>query len=369
MNHQIELLGVNKYYGSYHALKDIDLSIRKGAFVALVGPSGCGKSTLLRSLAGLETISSGDLMIAGERMNDVPPRKRDLAMVFQSYALYPHMTVEQNLTYSLKIKGVAKAEARKAAEEVAAITGLSDLLHRYPRELSGGQRQRVAMSRAIIRHPKAFLFDEPLSNLDAALRVHMRKEIRALHDRLGATSVYVTHDQVEAMTMADHVVVMRNGVIEQQGRPLDLYDRPANRFVAGFIGSPAMNFIPARSAQDGRSLVLDLPGSHVLGLDADLPPGREVVVGIRPEHLTLGAPDGAGFDVPIAAIESTGAATFVTTATAPEIVVVLNGRPPLGTNETLRITFDPEHVHLFDAETERRIDVRPGNHAERLAAR
>ncbi|SFB31763.1 multiple sugar transport system ATP-binding protein [Rhizobium sp. NFR07] len=356
MTQQIELSGVNKYYGAYHALKNIDLSIRKGMFVALVGPSGCGKSTLLRSLAGLESISGGDLVIAGQRMNDVPPRKRDLAMVFQSYALYPHMTVEQNLTYSLRIKGIKKAEARKAAEEVAAITGLSDLLHRYPRELSGGQRQRVAMSRAIIRHPKAFLFDEPLSNLDAALRVHMRKEIRALHDRLGATSVYVTHDQVEAMTMADHVVVMRSGVIEQQGRPLELYDRPANRFVAGFIGSPAMNFIPARTSSDGRSLVLDLAGSNAVELERSLPPERELLVGIRPEHLVFATPGMPGFDVPVAAIESTGAMTYVTTATAPEIVVVLNGRVTIAAGETVRLTFDQSNLHVFDAKTEQRIE-------------
>lgn len=256
MTLQIELSGVNKYYGAFHALKNINLSIKKGTFVALVGPSGCGKSTLLRSLAGLESISAGDMRIAGTLMNGVPPRKRDVAMVFQSYALYPHMTVEENLTYSLRMRGVAKAEARKAAEEVAATTGLSKLMKRYPRELSGGQRQRVAMSRAIIRNPQAFLFDEPLSNLDAALRVHMRKEIRALHDRLHATSVYVTHDQIEAMTMADHVVVMRDGVIEQQGTPLELYDHPVNRFVAGFIGSPAMNFIPATVSPDGASLQL-----------------------------------------------------------------------------------------------------------------
>ncbi|MDP9837297.1 multiple sugar transport system ATP-binding protein [Neorhizobium huautlense] len=357
MTQQIELSGVNKYYGAYHALRDINLSIPKGAFVALVGPSGCGKSTLLRSLAGLETISSGDLVIAGERMNDMPPRKRDLAMVFQSYALYPHMTVEQNLTYSLRIKGVKKAEAKKAAEEVAAITGLSDLLHRYPRELSGGQRQRVAMSRAIIRHPKAFLFDEPLSNLDAALRVHMRKEIRALHDRLGATSVYVTHDQVEAMTMADHVVIMRAGVIEQQGRPLDLYDRPANRFVAGFIGSPAMNFIPARTSDDGTSLILDLPGAPVLAMDLDLPPGHAVSVGIRPEHLSLATADMPGFNVPVAAIESTGAATFVTTETTPEIVLVLNGRSTVSAGETIHLTFEPKNIHVFDAGSDQRIEV------------
>ncbi|MBP0573124.1 ABC transporter ATP-binding protein, partial [Mycobacterium tuberculosis] len=215
MTPHIEFAGVEKYYGSYHALRDINLAIPKGHFVALVGPSGCGKSTLLRTLAGLEKITGGEIRITGERMNTVPPRKRDIAMVFQSYALYPHMTVEENLTYSLRIRGVKKAEARKAAAEVAETTGLAHLLTRYPRELSGGQRQRVAMSRAIIRNPKAFLFDEPLSNLDAALRIHMRKEIRALHDRLNATSVYVTHDQIEAMTMADHVVVMREGRIEQ----------------------------------------------------------------------------------------------------------------------------------------------------------
>src|SRR6478736_266553 len=288
MTAQIELSGVNKHYGAFHALKNIELSIEKGTFVALVGPSGCGKSTLLRSLAGLESISTGDLKIAGELMNNVPPRKRDIAMVFQSYALYPHMTVEQNLTYSLRIRGVGKAQAKKAAEEVAATTGLSHLLKRYPRELSGGQRQRVAMSRAIIRHPKAFLFDEPLSNLDAALRVHMRKEIRALHDRLHATSVYVTHDQIEAMTMADHVVVMREGIIEQQGKPLDLYDTPANKFVAGFIGSPAMNFIPAIAGEDGRSLVLDFGTvRQTIASNHQLQPGARVTAGLRPEHLGI----------------------------------------------------------------------------------
>ena len=355
MTHQIELSGVNKYYGAYHALKGIDLSIPKGTFVALVGPSGCGKSTLLRSLAGLESISSGDLLIAGERMNGVPPRKRDLAMVFQSYALYPHMTVEQNLTYSLKINGVGKAARKKAADEVAAVTGLTDLLHRYPRELSGGQRQRVAMSRAIIRNPKAFLFDEPLSNLDAALRVHMRKEIRSLHDRLGATSVYVTHDQVEAMTMADHVVVMRAGVIEQQGAPLDLYDRPANRFVAGFIGSPAMNFISGRSSSDGASLVLDLQNPQSIPAPALLPPDRRFTVGIRPEHLRLAASGEEGFEVDVAAVESTGAATYLTSATTTEVVVVLVGRSPVAVGERVRLAVDPAHIHLFDPQTEQRI--------------
>ncbi|CAD7037119.1 sn-glycerol-3-phosphate ABC transporter ATP-binding protein UgpC [Pseudorhizobium endolithicum] len=357
MTNQIELSGVNKYYGAYHALKNIDLAIPKGSFVALVGPSGCGKSTLLRSLAGLETISSGDLLIAGERMNGVPPRRRDLAMVFQSYALYPHMTVEENLTYSLKIKGVKKAERKKAADDVAAVTGLKDLLSRYPRELSGGQRQRVAMSRAIIRNPKAFLFDEPLSNLDAALRVHMRKEIRTLHDRLGATSVYVTHDQVEAMTMADHVVVMRQGIVEQHGAPLDLYDRPINRFVAGFIGSPAMNFIDAQSSADGRFLLLDLQSPQVLPAPASLPPDQRVVVGIRPEHLRPAAGGEEGLEFDVAAVESTGSASYVTAATSPEIVVVLNERSAIRRGERVRFAVDTRQIHLFDATTGQRLDV------------
>ncbi|MBB3464893.1 ABC transporter ATP-binding protein [Rhizobium sp. BK377] len=349
MTPQIELAGVNKHYGAFHALKNIDLSITKGTFVALVGPSGCGKSTLLRSLAGLETISDGSLKIAGELMNGVPPRKRDVAMVFQSYALYPHMTVEENLTYSLRMRGVAKAEARKAAEEVAATTGLSHLLKRYPRELSGGQRQRVAMSRAIIRHPKAFLFDEPLSNLDAALRVHMRKEIRALHDRLHATSVYVTHDQIEAMTMADHVVVMKDGVIEQQGRPLDLYDKPANKFVAGFIGSPAMNFIPAIADEDGKSLTLDLGViRQPIAIDHQIQPGSKVTVGIRPEHIGITNQGQGSFDVPVAVVESTGSSTFITAATTPELTIVETGRGTVQPGQTIGVAVAPAQVHLFD---------------------
>ncbi|MBA8832375.1 MULTISPECIES: ABC transporter ATP-binding protein [Rhizobium] len=353
MTTQIELRGVNKYYGAFHALKNIDLSIAKGTFVALVGPSGCGKSTLLRSLAGLESISSGDLRIAGELMNGVPPRKRDVAMVFQSYALYPHMTVEENLTYSLRIRGIAKTAAKKAAEDVAATTGLSHLLKRYPRELSGGQRQRVAMSRAIIRHPKAFLFDEPLSNLDAALRVHMRKEIRSLHDRLHATFVYVTHDQVEAMTMADHVVVMRDGIIEQQGAPLDLYDRPANRFVAGFIGSPAMNFIPAIAAEDGKSLILDFGAvKQTLAISRAIEPGRKLIAGIRPEHIGVVEPGHGSFDVPIAFVESTGSSTFIVAETQPELTIVETRRDRVKAGDMIGLSVDPDQIHLFDASTD-----------------
>ena len=351
---QIVFSGVNKYYGAFHALKDIDLSIDKGSFVALVGPSGCGKSTLLRSLAGLEKISSGDISIAGERVTLLPPRRRDVAMVFQSYALYPHMTVEENLTYSLKVHGVGKAERKKAAEEVAATTGLSGLLHRYPRELSGGQRQRVAMSRAIIRNPKAFLFDEPLSNLDAALRVHMRKEIRALHDRLGATSVYVTHDQIEAMTMADHVVVLRSGVIEQQGRPLDLYDRPANRFVAGFIGSPAMNILPATVAE-GRVAVDLGAGPLELAIPVAAPIGASVLIGVRPEHITMTVPGEGRLVAPVAFTESTGSTTFVTTATTPEMMVVETGRRQVATGDRVGLAFDDASVHVFDAESGKRL--------------
>ena len=352
MTAQIELQAVDKHYGAFHALKGIDLTIEKGSFVALVGPSGCGKSTLLRSIAGLETISSGTLRIAGETMNGVPPRKRDVAMVFQSYALYPHMSVEDNLTYSLRLRGASRAEGHDKASEVAGTTGLSALLGRFPRQLSGGQRQRVAMGRAIIRNPKAFLFDEPLSNLDAALRVQMRKEIRSLHDRLGATSVYVTHDQIEAMTMADHVVVLRDGVVEQQGAPLELYDFPANRFVAGFIGSPAMNFVTASVGSDGRSLVLDGLHGERLPLDRELEPGRKVIAGMRPEHLRSG--ENGAFHIEVGAVETTGSATFISSSD-DSFTVVQGERSSLKRSDRVALNIDPALVHLFDAVTEKRL--------------
>ena len=350
MTPQIEITSLDKHYGDFHALKDINLTIPKGAFTALVGPSGCGKSTLLRCIAGLESITSGTLQIAGETINDMPPRKRDVAMVFQSYALYPHMNVLGNLTYSLRFKGFGKEAARKKANEVAQVIGLETLLERYPRELSGGQRQRVAMGRAIIRDPKAFLFDEPLSNLDAALRVHMRMEIRSLHDRLGATTVYVTHDQIEAMTMADHVVVMRAGLIEQQGSPLELYDRPSNRFVAGFIGSPAMNFIKGEVAANGRSVKLELDGAPVLPLGRDLQPDRCLTVGLRPEHLRID-PEGAQLLIPVRVVESTGSLTYYTTETDPGLMVVEQGRPRYRAGEALPLSMAPEDIHLFDDAT------------------
>ncbi|MFN3274003.1 MAG: ABC transporter ATP-binding protein [Paracoccus sp. (in: a-proteobacteria)] len=351
MNLQITLDRINKYYGAYHALRDVTLEIPEGQFVALVGPSGCGKSTLLRTIAGLEGITNGQIHIAGRDVTDLAPRERDLAMVFQSYALYPHMTVRRNLTYSLRLKRRDRAGMDKAVEEIARITGLDGLLDRYPRELSGGQRQRVAMGRAIIRDPKAFLFDEPLSNLDAALRVHMRAEIRKLHNRLGATSVYVTHDQIEAMTMADHVVVLRAGRIEQQGAPLELYDRPANRFVAGFIGSPAMNFVNGTIEADGRTVRLDLPGAPVLSFAGCRPAGEAVTVGLRPEHLELGAGrDINRLDLPVGMIERTGAASYVVTQTDPDLMIAA----PMRVSDASRIvvTIAPENLHLFAREGE-----------------
>ena len=348
---QINFDSIDKHYGAFHALKGINLAIPKGQFVALVGPSGCGKSTLLRTLAGLEGITSGSIAIAGEDVTGVPPRKRDLAMVFQSYALYPHMNVRDNLTYALRLQGVSKAERAKRAEDVAAIIGLEALLNRKPKELSGGQRQRGAMGRAIIRDPKAFLFDEPLSNLDASLRVRMRKEIRALHDRLEATSVYVTHDQIEAMTMADHVVVMRSGVIEQQGAPLKLYERPANRFVAGFIGSPAMNFIDAVVTEDGGHVQLRSTGSR-LRTGLSLTPGRAVTVGLRPEHIALGDPNTTDATLSIGVVERTGAATYVYSDDESEMVVSTDGTSAIAVGDTVGYSVGAHNVHLFDAETD-----------------
>ena len=355
---QIELSNVDKHYGSYHALKNVNLTIRKGQFVALVGPSGCGKSTLLRSIAGLESITSGTLRIADQVVNDVPPRKRDLAMVFQSYALYPHMTVRDNLSYALRLKRVPKAARYRRADEVAEIIGLGHLLDRYPKELSGGQRQRVAMGRAIIREPKAFLFDEPLSNLDASLRVRMRKEIRALHDRIGSTSVYVTHDQIEAMTMADHVVVLRAGVVEQQGAPLELYGRPANKFVAGFIGSPSMNFVAGVVAEDGKSVTLELRDTPTIAVGRALEPGRAVIAGLRPEHIEVTEPGATGAAaMRISAAEATGSASYLFSDDDRELIVVTDGTSDLKKGDEIGFRIAPERVHLFDPETEESLSL------------
>src|SRR5476649_642475 len=274
---------VQKSFGAVQVLKQIDLTVADGEFLVLVGPSGCGKSTLLRALAGLEGVTHGRILIDGRMVNDLPPKDRDIAMVFQNYALYPHMSVLENLTFALKLRDMKPDEIAARANQAATILGLQDLLGRYPRQLSGGQRQRVAMGRAIVRKPQVFLFDEPLSNLDAKLRVQMRTEIKALHQRLKTTSIYVTHDQIEAMTMADKIVVMNAGKTEQIGSPLELYDNPTNLFVAGFIGSPAMNFLPGRVAASGievgEGLFLPIPAGNAAVA------GREVIIGVRPEHL------------------------------------------------------------------------------------
>src|SRR6476660_1969293 len=281
----VAIRDVRKAFGSAHVIHGVDISIGDGEFVVLVGPSGCGKSTLLRMIAGLENISAGEIRIGERVVNHVPPKERDVAMVFQNYALYPHMTVADNMAFSMKLRGAPKNEIDERVNRAAAILGLSQLLQRFPRQLSGGQRQRVAMGRAIVRDPQVFLCDEPLSNLDAKLRVQMRTEIKELHQRLKTTTIYVTHDQIEAMTMADKIVVMHAGRVEQIGSPLELYDRPANQFVAGFIGSPAMNFLPGTIEAGG----FRAEGGSLWPLPAGAANanGRPAVYGVRPEHLQL----------------------------------------------------------------------------------
>jgi multiple sugar transport system ATP-binding protein len=295
----VTLKSVRKAFGQTAVVHGVDVDIADGEFAVLVGPSGCGKSTLLRMIAGLEEISGGEIAIGGRVVNAVPPKERDIAMVFQNYALYPHMTVGDNMGFALKLAGRPRGEIAKRVDDAAKILGLTDYLARYPRQLSGGQRQRVAMGRAIVRNPQVFLFDEPLSNLDAKLRVAMRTEIKALHQRLKTTSVYVTHDQIEAMTMADKIVVMNAGKVEQIGDPLELYDNPANQFVAGFIGSPAMNFLPGRTVRANGGLGVKLDDGTVLAAP-DAPAvaeGRDVALGVRPEHLAVAA-DGASGRAP-----------------------------------------------------------------------
>src|SRR5918998_6513438 len=291
----VSLHGIAKSFGSTEILRDIDLNVDHGEFVVFVGPSGCGKSTLLRIIAGLETVSGGEIRIGGRRVNEMPPADRKIAMVFQSYALYPHMSVYKNMAFGLKFAKTDKAEADRRVRQAAEILKLTPLLDRKPRELSGGQRQRVAIGRAIVRNPSVFLFDEPLSNLDAALRVNTRLEIAKLHRELNATMIYVTHDQVEAMTLADTIVVLNAGRIEQVGRPLDLYHRPANLFVAGFIGSPRMNVWDGEVARlAGAVITVDLAGGGRIDLPAlprALRQGDRISLGIRPEHVILGGPD------------------------------------------------------------------------------
>ncbi|RUM22294.1 sn-glycerol-3-phosphate ABC transporter ATP-binding protein UgpC [Rhizobium vallis] len=350
----VQFANIRKSFGAHPVIKGVDIDIADGEFVILVGPSGCGKSTLLRMLAGLENISGGEIKIGGRVVNTLPPKDRDIAMVFQNYALYPHMTVEQNMGFSLMLNKAPKAEAEKRVKYAAGILGLDKLLDRYPRQLSGGQRQRVAMGRAIVRDPEVFLFDEPLSNLDAKLRVAMRAEIKELHQRLKTTTVYVTHDQIEAMTMADKIVVMHDGIVEQIGTPLELYDRPANLFVGGFIGSPAMNMIHGRLDPDDASQFVAVNGTR---LPVANPPasakGRDLVYGLRPEYISL---DQNGLPAEIVVIEPTGYETHLTVRLGgSEVSCVFRERVNARPGEAIRVGIDAAHVHLFDAEGGRRL--------------
>jgi len=354
----LTLRGVVKRYGAMEAVRGIDLDVADGQFVALVGPSGCGKTTTLRMIAGLEDISEGEIGIGGRVINHVAPKDRDIAMVFQSYALYPHMTVFDNMAFGLKLRGLARSEVRERVANAARILELGALLERRPKALSGGQRQRVAMGRAIVRNPQVFLFDEPLSNLDAKLRVQMRAEIKKIHQTVRTTTVYVTHDQIEAMTLADRVVVMNRGLIEQVGTPREVYGAPRTRFVAGFMGSPAMNFFEARLTRDGDGLRLALPGDVTL----PLPPegarrygghvNRPMLFGLRPEHIHEG-PDGAVLAL-VEVVEPMGAET--------EVVFRLGDHgfsARLGPDTALRpghhvsLRFDLAHMHLIDPVTDR----------------
>jgi multiple sugar transport system ATP-binding protein len=319
-------------------------------FVVLVGPSGCGKSTLLRMIAGLEDITAGEIAIDGRVVNDVRAKERDIAMVFQNYALYPHMNVYKNMAFSLKLKGMPREEIDERVRAAAKILNLGELLERQPRQLSGGQRQRVAMGRAIVRNPKVFLFDEPLSNLDAKLRVQMRTEIKDLHLRLGATTVYVTHDQLEAMTMADRIVVMSEGRVEQIGAPLDLYDRPANLFVAGFLGSPAMNVFKGTACRDEGAAWVEAAGVRLpLQPVKNWQAGRQVTYGIRPEDLELtGAPETA-ISCRVVVVEATGSGTLIVAQTAAgQVTAAFEGRPKARPGDTLALYPQLDKVHLFD---------------------
>ncbi|MDP3960520.1 MAG: sn-glycerol-3-phosphate ABC transporter ATP-binding protein UgpC [Pseudorhodobacter sp.] len=351
---EVSIRDLRKAYGGLEVVHGVNVDISDGQFVVLVGPSGCGKSTLLRMIAGLESITSGQIAIGERVVNNLAPAERDIAMVFQNYALYPHKTVAANMGFALKMARMDKAEIAARVARAADILGLQPYLGRYPRELSGGQRQRVAMGRAIVRNPKVFLFDEPLSNLDAKLRVQMRSEIRELHQRLRTTTVYVTHDQIEAMTMADRIVVMRDGHIAQIGAPLELYDRPTNVFVAGFIGSPAMNLITGVARRDGSGARvmaegMTLPAPMVTGLNE----GRRVIWGIRPEHLELAD---SGLAATVVVVEPTGSETHVLLRFGGhDAVAVFRDRHAFQPGQVVQLAPRTELVHLFDADSGERI--------------
>jgi len=353
----LQLRDIEKSYGSVSVIKGIDLAVDEGEFVALVGPSGCGKSTILRMIAGLEDITGGEIAIGERVVNDLTPRERNIAMVFQSYALYPHMNVRKNMSFNLELAGKKRDEIDQRVSQAARMLELEPLLDRKPSQLSGGQRQRVAMGRAVVRDPSVFLFDEPLSNLDAKLRVQMRGEIKALHKKVGTTSIYVTHDQIEAMTLADRVVVLDKGVIQQSGTPMELYREPANIFVAGFIGSPAMNFIEAELVSEGGALkarsTSGISFDFVAGKAAKA--GQSVVVGVRPEHLLV---DGSGTALKgtIGYFEPTGGTTFVNLDIGGQsIIVVVSGAMDIRDGNTLTVHAAPDIVHVFDAATGIRI--------------
>ncbi|MBZ9993278.1 MULTISPECIES: sn-glycerol-3-phosphate ABC transporter ATP-binding protein UgpC [unclassified Mesorhizobium] len=347
---QVAISNVAKAFGTVKVLHEVSVDIADGQFVVLVGPSGCGKSTLLRMVAGLETVSGGTIAIGDRVVNHLPPAKRDIAMVFQNYALYPHKTVEQNMAFALKLRKTDPAVVAERVKRAADILDLSPYLKRYPRQLSGGQRQRVAMGRAIVRNPQVFLFDEPLSNLDAKLRVQMRTEIKELHQRLKTTTIYVTHDQIEAMTMADKIVVMRDGRIEQVGAPLELFDRPANLFVAGFIGSPSMNLLKGTARKGG----VDIAGALFPAAPGNaVEEGRAVVYGVRPEHLEI-HPDGV--PAKISVVEPTGSETLVFLRFGDgEMVALFRERHDFKPGDTLTLRPRLDHIHLFDAETGQRL--------------
>src|SRR5690349_19070103 len=346
----VTINGVKKRFGSTEVIRGVDIGIADGEFCVLVGPSGCGKSTLLRMIAGLEEISEGEIAIGGKVVNRVQPKERDIAMVFQNYALYPHMSVRDNMSFALKLAKRPAGDIAQRVARAADILGLAPYLDRYPRQLSGGQRQRVAMGRAIVRDPQVFLFDEPLSNLDAKLRVQMRTEIKELHQRLKTTSIYVTHDQIEAMTMADRIVVMRDGIVEQIGDPLQLYDTPVNTFVAAFIGSPAMNLVPGTARMNGASSAVEFEGGVKLPLPAHAraSDGQAVLYGMRPEHCAVSA--SAGLPAEVVVVEPTGADTqLFCRFNGQELTSLVRDRVDCRAGDKVGLMPDFARAHLFDA--------------------
>jgi multiple sugar transport system ATP-binding protein len=361
---QVAIQNLNKKFDEVHAVKDVNLAIHDKEFVVLVGPSGCGKTTTLRMVAGLESITSGRILIDDKIINHLPPMDRDIAMVFQNYALYPHMSVYDNMAFGLKMRKFDRADIGRRVQEASEILGIQQLLNRKPRQLSGGQRQRVALGRAIVRHPQVFLFDEPLSNLDAKLRVQMRVELKKLHDRLGTTAVYVTHDQVEAMTLGDRVVVMKDGLVQQVGEPLELYNEPANLFVAGFIGSPAMNFATMRIGQNNGAVWAENEGMRIK-VPAEIAGrlarhiGQEAALGIRPENLHIATdadPADLGFDAVVEVVEQLGSEILLdVVAGESTIVASIDPGQRVKVRDRLRLALNPDRLHFFDTTSEKAI--------------